>query len=154
MNADRMTSHPLPSEESQRLIWQGRPAWSEYVFLWFIASVSALRALFIFSTGDPTSGFIYVLGVGLFVGLAIFLRRTTRYAVTRAAVCRAAGILGRGEESIPLKKIAAAGIEQGPLDRLFGIGTVVLHLTEGDRRERLRGLREPEVVCRKIEALL
>lgn len=97
---------------------------------------------------------IYALGVAFFVGLALFLRRTNRYAVTRAAVHRAAGILGRGEKIIPLEKIADASTEQGPLDRLFGIGTVVLNLKQEGPAERLRGIRDPEVVCRKIEALL
>ncbi len=156
MNADGMTSQNFPSEEDQRVIWEGRPSWGEYVFLWFFALVSAVRALFIFflPMGDPGSGAIYALGAGLFIGLALFLRRTDRYAVTRAAVHRTAGLLGRSEKIIPLKKIASAGAEQGPLDRLFGIGTVVLNLKGGEQAERLRGLRDPEVVCRKIEALL
>lgn len=156
MNADGTTSQILSSEEDQRLVWEGRPAWSEYVFLWFFALISAVRALFIFilPMGDPGSGLLYLLGVGFFTGLALFLRRTHRYAVTRAAVHRLAGIRGRREKIIPLKKIAAVTVEQGPLDRLFGIGTVVLHLREEEQNETMRGIRDPEVVCRKIEALL
>jgi len=143
-----------PDEDDRRVVWEGRPAWSEYIFLWFFALVSALRSLLIFSTGDADSGLIYALGIGLFVGLAVFLRRTNRYAVTRAAVHRAAGILGRSERIIPLTKIAAATVEQGPLDRLFGIGMIVLRLKGGGQTETMRGIRDPEVVCRKIEALL
>ena len=154
MNADGTPSHTLSSEEDRSLVWKGQPAWSEYLFLWFVASVSALRALLIFSTEDPGSGLIYTFGVGLFIGLALFLRRTSRYAVTRAAVHRAAGILGQTEKIVPLKKIASASVEQGPLDSLFGIGTILLHLKEGERSEPLRGIRDPDVVCRKIEALL
>jgi membrane protein YdbS with pleckstrin-like domain len=155
---------PLPSktesnrssEEDRRVVWEGRPAWSEYIFLWFFALVSAIRALLIFflPMGDPGSGVIYALGVGLFIGLALFFQRTNRYVITRAAVHRAAGFLGRGEKIIPLKKIAAATVEQGPLDRLFGIGNVVLRFKEGERNETMRGVRDPEVVCTKIEALL
>lgn len=149
----RTEIHPS-SEDDLRVVWEGRPAWSEYIFLWFFALVSALRSLLIFSTGDSGSGLIYALGIGFFVGLAVFLRRTNRYAVTRAAVHRAAGILGRSERIVPLTKIAAATVEQGPLDRLFGIGTIVLRLKEGGPVETIRGVRDPEVVCRKIEALL
>jgi membrane protein YdbS with pleckstrin-like domain len=156
MKADGMTSPPFPPEEDQRVVWEGRPSWSEYIFLWFFALVSAVRALLIFflPMGDPGSGTIYALGVGLFIGLALFLRRTSRYAVTRAAVHRAVGILGRSEKIIPLTKIDTATVEQGPLDRLFGIGTILLRLKGGEQSERIRGIRDPEVVCRKIEALL
>lgn len=156
MKADGMTSQNFPTEEDRRVIWEGRPAWGEYIFLWFFALISAIRALFIFflPVGDPGTGAIYGLGASLFIWLALFLRRTSRYAVTRAAVHRAAGFLGRDEKIIPLQKIAAVGAEQGPLDRLFGIGTVVLNLKGGEQAERLRGIRDPEVVCRKIEALL
>lgn len=156
MTADALTSRPRSSDEDRLLVWEGRPAWSEYIFLWFFALISAVRALivFILPMGDPGSGLIYLFGAGLFIGLASFLRRTNRYAVTRAAVHRASGLFGRGEKIIPLKEISRLSIEQGPLDRLFGIGTLLLHLKEGDRADRLSGIRDPEVVCRKIEALL
>jgi len=156
MTVDGLASQSLFSEEDHRLVWEGRPAWSEYIFLWFFAFISTFRALtvFILAMGDPGSGLIYLFGAGLFVGLAYFLRRTNHYAVTRAAVHRATGLLGRSEKIIPLKEITAVGIEQGPLDRLFGIGTILIHLKEGERADRLSGIRDPEVVCRKIEALL
>jgi hypothetical protein len=39
------------------------------------------------------------------------------------------------------------------LDRFFGIGTVMLQTKDGTH-ERLVGLKDPEVIRRKIEALL
>lgn len=156
MHADGLTSSSFPSGKDHRLVWEGRPALSEYVFLWFFAVLSAIRGavVFVLPMGDLGSGLIYFSGTVLFIGLALFLQRTTRYAVTRAAVHQATGLLGRGEKIIPLENITATSVEQGPLDRLFGIGTLLLHLKEGERADRLSGIRDPEVVSRKIEALL
>ena len=69
------------------------------------------------------------------------------------AVYRTIGVLGKAEQTFPLKAIASVSIRQGPLDRFFGIGTVLLHFKEGSR-ERLIGVKDPDVVCRKITALL
>lgn len=153
--------NPLPSKSDREAsplkeppLWEGRPAWSEYLFLLFFAAVAALRALLAFHTGDQETAVIYAFGILFFVGLAHFLRATTRYILTRAGLRRSAGFFGRAEEIYPLGALRAADVEQGPLDRIFGIGTVVLDFKEGGRRERLRGLRDPEVVRRKIEALL
>lgn len=135
-------------------VWQGRPAWSEYLFLLFFTLVSAVRALIAVYARNFETGVIYSFGALFFIGLAHFLRATTRYTLTRGAVRRTAGFLGKGEKSRPLGTIRSVAVEQGPMDRLFGIGTVVLLLKEGNRRESLRGIRDPEVICRKIEALL
>jgi membrane protein YdbS with pleckstrin-like domain len=101
------------SEDHAPVVWEGRPAWSEFIFLWFFAMI------------------------------------------TRHAVHRTTGIRGRVDRAIPLNSITSVEIERGPLDRLFGIGAVVLYLKEGEgRRERIAGIKDPEVVYRKMTALL
>jgi membrane protein YdbS with pleckstrin-like domain len=133
--------------------WSGQPAWSQYVFLWFITAVFGLRVGLLVWWGDWGSVAIHAAGMAMFVGLAVFFRRTTRYWLTQEAVYRTAGILGRREDRLPLSDVESVSVGLTRLDQLLGIGTVLLHRADGTS-ERLAGLREPEVIQRKIEALL
>ncbi len=135
------------------VVWTGQPAWSTYVFLWCFVAILGIRGVIFLWLGYWISIFYHAAGMGMLVALAIFLRRTTRYRVTRQAVHRAQGILGKTEQTFPLGDIASVDQLQGPLDRLFCSGNVVLYLKKGTR-EQLAGVKDPEVVCRKIRALL
>lgn len=137
------------------VLWAGQPAWSEHLFLWFFAFMALTRAALVFWAGDWVGGGIYAAGAGGLAALAVFLRQISGYALTRQAVYRTQGLLGREIKAIPIKSIASVSIQQGPLDRILGIGAVVLYMKEGESRyERLAGIKDPGVVCRKIAAML
>lgn len=133
--------------------WSGQPAWSEYVFLWFITAVFGVRAGLSVWWGQWGIVAIHLAGMAAFVGLAVFFRRTTRYTVTVEAIYRTTGLLGRREDRLSLSEVESVSVRQSGLDRLLGIGTVALHRQDGIY-VRLAGLRAPEVIQRKIEALL
>lgn len=141
------------SARSELPVWEGRPAWGYYFFVWFFVAILAVRGIISLWMGYGGSAMIHLAGVPMLVGLALFLRRTTLYRVTRQAVSRSEGIFGEAERSFPLSSIASVREQQGPLDRLLGCGEVMLHLKDGTQ-ERLAGVKNPEVVCRKIAALL
>ncbi|MGH7273566.1 MAG: PH domain-containing protein, partial [Nitrospiria bacterium] len=113
-------------ESPEAVMWSGQPAWSEYVYLWFFSILFGARALMSLWIGHWSSLFIHVTGMGLLVAMAVFLRQTSHYRLTRMAVYRTIGVLGKAEQTFPVKAIASVGIRQGPLDRFFGIGTVLL----------------------------
>ena len=96
---------------------------------------------------------IFAGGIILFAALAAFLRKNTTYRLTREAVLETKGLLGKGEYVFPLKEIDSVMVQQNPIDRLFDIGTVVLKFKQGGT-EKLKGIKDPDVVFRKIEALL
>lgn len=133
--------------------WSGRPAWSEYVFLWFITVVFGVRAGLSVWWGQWGVVAIHVAGMAAFVGLAVFFRATTRYTVTQDAIYRTVGVLGQREDRLPISEVESVSVRQSGLDRMLGIGTVALHRPDGTY-VRLAGLRDPEVICRKIEPLL
>jgi membrane protein YdbS with pleckstrin-like domain len=133
--------------------WSGHPAWSEYVFLWFITLVFGVRAGLSVWWGQWGVVAIHLAGMAVFVGLAVFFRRTTRYTVTPDAIYRTVGLFGQREDRLPMSAVASVDVRQSGLDRLLGIGTVALYREDGSY-VRLAGLRAPEVVQRKIEALL
>jgi membrane protein YdbS with pleckstrin-like domain len=145
---------PDPSRHGGEVIrWSGRPAWSEYVFLWFITVVFGVRTGLSVWWGQWGIVAIHVAGMAVFVGLAVFFRCTTRYTVTPDAIYRTVGLLGQREDRLPMSEVESVSVRQSGLDRLLGIGTVALHRADGTYA-RLAGLRDPEVIQRKIEPLL
>ena len=133
--------------------WTGRPAWGEYVFLWFVTVVFGVR--FGLSVWNGQWGTAMILGSGLVMSgaLAVFFRQTTRYTVTQDAVYKTKGFFGESEDRLPIADIESVSVRQSPLDRFLGIGTIMLQLKEG-KHERLVGLKVPDVIRRKIEVLL
>jgi membrane protein YdbS with pleckstrin-like domain len=153
-NADAVTRILMTRGGSHATIkWTGHPAWSEYVFLWFVTVVFGVRTGLSIWFGQWGTAMILATGLVMSGALAVFFRHTTRYTVTADAVYKTTGLFGESESSIPIAGIESVSVRQSPLDRFFGIGTIVLHLSEG-KLERLAGLKDPDVVRRKIEALL
>jgi len=134
-------------------VWEGRPALGHYFFLWFFVAILVVRGLVSVWMGYPRSVLFHLAGIAILIVLALYLRRTTRYRVTRQAVFRSEGLLGETERSFPVSEIDSVREQQGPLDRLLGCGEVTLYLKIGTR-ERLAGVKHPDVVSRKIAALL
>ena len=134
-------------------VWEGRPAWGHYFFLWFFVAILGVRGMISLWMGFRESAAFNLAGIGMLVPLAFFLRRTTRYRVTRQAVFRSRGIFGKTERSFPISTIASVIERQSRFDRFLGCGDVMLHLKDGTY-ERLAGVKDPEIVCRKIAAML
>lgn len=134
-------------------VWEGRPALGYYFFLWFFVAILGVRGMISLWMGYRASAGFHLAAISMLAALAFFLRRTTRYRVTRQAVFRSEGFLGESERSFPLSSIASVREQQGPLDRLLGCGEVTLLFKDGTR-ERLAGVKDPDVVTRKIAALL
>jgi membrane protein YdbS with pleckstrin-like domain len=141
------------ARHDERSVWAGRPAWNHYIFLWFFVAILAVRGGISLWMGYPASVVFHLSGVMLLSALAIFLRRTTHYRVTRQAVFRSEGFFGNDERSFPISSLASVRGQQGILERWLGCGDVMLHLKDGTQ-ERLAGVKDPEVVSRKITALL
>jgi len=140
-------------DRNERPVWEGRPALGYYFFLWFFVAILGIRgivSLWMEYTGSAT---IHLAGMAMLVLLGLFLRRTTRYRITRRAVSRSEGFFGGAERSFPISAIGSVRERQGPLDRLLGCGEVTLYLKDGTR-ERLAGVKDPDIVSRKIAALL
>jgi membrane protein YdbS with pleckstrin-like domain len=137
----------------EQIRWTGHPAWSEYVFLWFFAVVFGVRAGLAVWLGQWSMAIIFGSGLVLSAVLAVFFRHTTCYTVTPDAVHRSKGLFGESEHRVLIADIESVSVRESPLDRLFDIGTVMLQTKDGTR-ERLVGLKDPDVIRRKIEALL
>lgn len=141
---------PPPSGQA---IWVGQPAWSHFILLWIFTALLGVRCAFLLWNGDWRGAFYPIVGMSLLAALASFFRRSTRYRIGSEAVTRSKGLFGKEEERISFSEIGSVSEEQGPLERVFGIGDVVLSLKDGSSR-RLAGLKKPEDLCRMIAGFL
>jgi membrane protein YdbS with pleckstrin-like domain len=116
-------------------------------------TIIGIRAVVSFRLGLGENAFYEIVLVSVLLTIPLYFHQTTHYRVTRHAVFRAKGFLGKEEQSFPLSAIESVSQQQGPLERLFNCGNVVIKLKDG-RKERLSGIKDPDVVGRKIRALL
>ena len=114
--------------------------------------MAALRALLYLRFG--LEGWqTWLLGAGLLLLAAAAVRRWVENVVTSKRVLLRSGYTGREIQSISLENVADVAIKQGPIARFFEIGTIVVRSVSGETTVSLRGVRDPEIVKRRIEAL-
>ena len=143
----------ISQEGEAPLVWKGKPAWSSYIYIWMFATIIGIRGLVSLWLGYWQSALFQGLVVVCMIALAVFFHKTTNFRITRQAIFRTHGFLGKQEQSFPLSSISSITKQQGPLERLFNSGNVVLKLKDG-RKERLSGIKDPDVIGRKIKALI
>jgi len=90
------------------------------------------------------SSFLLFLAVLLWL-IAEYKRASTRYLVTDFRVIRREGILRRTETVVPYRQLERVQLTQGIIDRLLGIGTLVIDT--GDDTVQIASVRDP----RKVE---
>lgn len=62
----------------------------------------------------------------LFVVIPVWRWNTTRYVITNRRIAYRTGILTKRGRDIPLYRINDIQLEKGPVDRLFGCGTLIV----------------------------
>ena len=100
--------------------------WPIMLLVVLVAAVAVTAAL-----GAPAVAVEVVAVVAFLLACLVVLPRwarwlTTRYVVTTKRVLVRSGIVTRVGRDIPLYRINDLGSEQGPLDRLFGCGTITV----------------------------
>ena len=136
----------------ERAIWQEYPAWSQFTWLYFFAFLAALRGA-LFMRFQVPGWEMWVIGAILLLICVGFVRRWAQYVITSSKVAVKNGYTGRVTDWIALDKIRDLSVRQGPIASLFGIGTVVIQGEDGERLIRFRGVKDPEVILKRIEAL-
>jgi membrane protein YdbS with pleckstrin-like domain len=95
-------------EETERTIWYGKPSHLSYLGTYIIGSFLA-----------P------VAGIGLFMIIyAILDRHFKEYTITTRRVKTKSGIISRTIDEVLLKNIRSVNVNQGIIERLFGLGTI------------------------------
>ena len=92
--------------------------------------------------------------IGLFLLLGVWYRTAaTRYRLTTQRLFRRTGLIGRHEEEVELFRVKDVTLTQGALQRLLGVGTVVV-LSSDDTTPRLElaGISDPAGIKEQIRA--
>lgn len=136
----------------EQAIWQRYPAWSQFTWLYLFSALAAFRGLLFLKFEMP--GYeIWFVGAGLLLLCAAAVRRWSRYVITPSKVAVVNGYTQREMDAIAHHNIKEVSARQGPIASLFGIGTVYVHAADSDRFIRFRGIKDFEVVKKRIDAL-
>jgi membrane protein YdbS with pleckstrin-like domain len=148
--------------EDEQVVLQTHPHWKMLIFpvLVFLIVVGAgayLAALAANVSWHLVAwGALVVVGVILIIWrtIAPWLRwRTTHFIVTTRRVMTREGVLNRVGEDIPLSRINSVRFEHGLVDRMWGVGTLVIESASDEplefhdipRIERVHSLLYQEV---------
>ncbi|KFN49900.1 PH domain-containing protein [Arenimonas composti] len=105
--------------------------------------------------GTAALGAVLVFGAATFAAFTAWLRtRRTRWKLDARGLQVRRGLVWRLERLVPRSRVQHLDIERGPIERGFGLATLVVH-TAGTRIQALRqsGLREEDAVALR-DALL
>jgi membrane protein YdbS with pleckstrin-like domain len=132
--------------------WSAYPSWAHFTWLYCFCLVALGRTLLALWWG--MSGWEVWLGGAMALMLCVVvLRRWAQYCVTSRRVIVKNGYTDRDLQVLALDDIADVTVYQGPIAQFFDIGTVVITSATGDRVLSFRGVREPEVIKTRIDAL-
>ncbi len=118
----------------ERLVYRTGLHWS--VLFWPVALTALLDAGGIFCLLQKDQS-IQFAGIGLLVvsavvlAIAVVKRNAVEIGVTNRRVMIKTGIANRRSLEIMLPKVESVGIDEPPMGRLLGYGTVVIHGTGG-----------------------
>ena len=97
-----------------------------------------LVILFVFrglDSGALSRGLLYAAGGTAFAAVMGFLRwRTTTWWVTEEAIHHRRGLLATKETDVPLARVQSLDLEQGPVQRMFGVHAVHVQTGGGGAR--------------------
>ncbi|MCW2931890.1 MAG: hypothetical protein JWM19_2852 [Actinomycetia bacterium] len=110
--------------------------WPAVLGVLVVAIAVAAGVIIPFGKSAPTGALILAVlalaGLAWVVGLPVLRWRTTRYELTSRRLRMRKGIIAREGKDIPLSRITDVSFEAGPLDRIFGAGTLVVE-SPGER---------------------
>lgn len=150
VGSDDMAGQLLAGETER---WRSYPSWSQFTWLYFLSLLAGLRG-WLFLRFGVSGGEMWLVGSGILLIVAAILRYWAQYRVTSQRVIVRNWYTGREIHTMAIRDIREITITEGLLAQLLGIGTLVLHPISGDRLLPLSGVRDPEVLKTRIEALM
>lgn len=135
-----------------RILWKAYPSWRHFTWLYLFSSLSAFRAGLYLFFEIPTWE-IWIVGAIFLLSCVFVIRHWAHYFITSSKVEIKNGYTGHEIDAINLGQIGEVSIQQGIIAETLGIGTLVIQDSEGEHCLRLRGIRDPEVIKTRIDAL-
>lgn len=126
------------ADKPEKTLWEGNPSHLNYLFAYIIGGL-----------------LVIAYGLGLLVILiAIIDRKCKIFTITNKRVKSKAGIISRSIHEVFVKDIRSVNLQQGILERLFGLGTVNIGSAGTAGIEvSFKGISQPMEIKEKIQKL-
>ena len=122
--------------EDSRILYEGNPAWSNYVLYLGLAGLFLLMSLI-------SGTFLYI--AGFFAFIVVIKRFGCHAKVTGERIITKFGILNTKTFEIDIKDIRSINVSQDILQKLFGIGNLEFATESGSVKEAaIIGVGDPE----------
>lgn len=135
-----------------RILWKAYPSWRHFTWLYLFSSLSAFRAGLYLFFEIPTWE-IWIVGAIFLLSCVFVIRHWAHYFITPEKVQVKNGYTGRDIDAITLDKIKEVTITQGPLASFLNTGTLTIQALDPNQVIRFRGIKDPEVIKTRIDAL-
>lgn len=140
------------SLHQDRILWNSYPSWRHFTWLYLFSGLSALRGGLYIYFEIPTWE-IWMVGAIFLLGCVFAIRHWARYFITSAKVEIKNGYTGQKIDASQLNRIKEITITQGLVASFLNIGTLTIHTLDPNQMIRFRGIRDPEVVKVRLDAL-
>lgn len=145
------------SESGDSEIMVLRPSWLNYFGHFFLVVVLVVGAIICFLNGGQV--LIVVGGILTLVAFIVLLRAllgrlSHKFTITPDTVGSRAGIVTRHENEIRIADVREVAVEQGALQRIFGIGSILFaSAATGGIEVRFEGVRDPTGLRNRVNDL-
>jgi len=143
---------PLESEDGKRVRWHGSPRiqtvlpWAAFALVGTVAVLAAIAT--------ETLPALAVVGIPIVVAPALWqYARVSRtaFVVTNSVAATRHGVLGIRVRTVSLERIQNTTVEQDPIGRLVGYGTVTIETASGSELA-FWNVEEPARIRERLEA--
>lgn len=144
--------------DEDRALWRGSYSAKDMVSSWLIAAALTilLPLLLSFIAGDPLVWWILacvllLIWLGL-LAVLIWRKLGVRYELTPTRLIHQRGVLTRHTQRLELIDVDDVGTRQGLIERLLGVGTIVVHSSDrSDPVLAMRGIDRVQAVAATID---
>jgi uncharacterized membrane protein YdbT with pleckstrin-like domain len=137
------------NENNETTIYQKRPSWLYYYFLYFIG---ILLFAFVNKTENIWGGIFAIL---VNVALAAIFRLRYLFTVTDDRVIQRVGLIARNTNEMKIRHIRSMHVKQNPIERILGIGTLTtVSAADGEAAVVFKGIHDPQMVKETIYKMI
>ena len=136
----------------EHIKWRAYPSWAHFSWLYLFSLWTGLRGVFYIRLGISGWEF-WIAGAVALLLCVVILRRWGEYSFTSHRVIIRNGFTHREIDSLAIEDISDLIVKQGPLGRFFEFGTLIVESTTTDHVLSLRGIRHPNVICTRLNAM-
>lgn len=136
------------TKTGEKALYQARPSWLSYYRLYLIAFV---LFTILHSEGRTADGVNVSL---VFFGLAAIFRQRHKFVLTGERVISIVGLIARNTNEMKVRHIRSILVRQNPIERILGIGTVIMiSAADGISEVIFKGIARPVVVKEMISGM-